>query len=93
VSIDVAKHYIGRLGPVGRLTLLAGTTSATRRGPDHNRPTRRAFFLKTGRTRRKPVLGLLTLTVPMRRDPGPIWPTRRAIFLKTGLQGPCRPVD
>jgi len=34
-------------GQQGQSTLLAGTTSApsdTRRGPDHNRPTRRAFF-------------------------------------------------
>jgi len=40
----IGKHCIG---PVGRWTLLAGTTSAlsaTRWGLDPNRPTRRAFF-------------------------------------------------
>ena len=40
----MGEHYIG---PVGRLTLLAGTMwalSAMRRGPDPNRPMRRAFF-------------------------------------------------
>ena len=43
----VCKQYSG---PVGQSTLLAGTTSAlsaTRRGPELNRPTRLAF-LKTG---------------------------------------------
>jgi len=46
--LGVSKHYIGPVGqPTGSITLSAGTTlalSATRRGPDPNRPTKRAFF-------------------------------------------------
>jgi len=62
--------------------------SETRRSPDPNRPTRRAFFFENALsrtphpirpTRRGPDFMLLT-----RRGPDPNRPTRRAFFLKTG---------
>jgi len=72
---DVCKHYIG---PVGRLTLWAGTTSAlsaTRRGPDPNRPTRRDPDLN------RPTWRVTDPIRPTRRGPDPIRPTRRVLTI------------
>jgi len=83
-----------------QLTLLASTASAvsaTRWGPDSNRPMRWAFFWKLALTHTpgpiQPMRRDPNPNRPTRRGPGPNRPTGRAIFLKLAGQGPCRPAD
>ena len=80
MSVNTIDSVDRRTGSIDRPCRLACTTSAlsaTRRGPDPNRPNEASIFFK------------LALT----RTPDRIRPTRRSIFLKTDRQGPCRPAD